>query len=238
MAPTAEISMDVDPKTVPADVLLGVEKGGPSDELRRAYLREARKWHPDKLPGDASEKERKYSQQRFVAIQRAWEKLQRIADSHFVSQRRAMQTQREDAYKEAKKELEEVESALADVQENIRVLKDAVGRGEWTGEDKQAFDRSVEQLFKAEHELMRTVEVCKIKVEDYERALIVTEAEQARRETEERQRKEEVEELDDKIWSLDGPRQRMSNVHEGLKECVVDFWAFLTRQKIQEPEDE
>ena len=54
----------------PPHVILGVSIGATPDEIRIAYRRLAKRWHPDRVKGDS-----KYATQQFTRIQGAYEAM-------------------------------------------------------------------------------------------------------------------------------------------------------------------
>ena len=68
---------DTKQHTVPPDdpyAVLGVQRGAPADEVKRAYRGLAAKYHPDKV-SHLGEEFRKLAEQRFKEIQQAYEQI-------------------------------------------------------------------------------------------------------------------------------------------------------------------
>lgn len=55
--------------------ILGVKCGADSPEIRRAFITEAKRWHPDKRPLDEAFEEKELAKAQFVAVHRAYEEL-------------------------------------------------------------------------------------------------------------------------------------------------------------------
>ena len=67
--------------------VLGVAVDAGLADQKRAYRQLASRYHPDKLPAQASPRERDYAQQRTIEIRSAWEVLQAAAEEDGAANR-------------------------------------------------------------------------------------------------------------------------------------------------------
>jgi tetratricopeptide (TPR) repeat protein len=73
-------------------VILGVELTATAEEIKEAYRNKAKEWHPDTLPRDANDTERKLAEEKFKELNHAYEILsdadkKREYDAELINQR-------------------------------------------------------------------------------------------------------------------------------------------------------
>jgi hypothetical protein len=72
--------------------ILGVESTATAEEIKEAYRNKAKEWHPDTLPRDANETEKKLAEEKFKELNHAYEILsdadeKRKYDAELINQR-------------------------------------------------------------------------------------------------------------------------------------------------------
>ena len=126
---------DVDPYEV-----LGLEPGATHAEIRAAYLRLAKKHHPDKNPGD------KTAEWIFKAVQKAYETLR---DGHGNDERDRTRREREQAERERQERAEQVRREQAEQEE--RRERERRERAERVRRERDQAERRERQRWEREH---------------------------------------------------------------------------------------
>lgn len=209
-----------------AHEILGVEPDVPLAEVRRVFLAEAKKWHPDKRPLGESAAESAAARARFVEIHSAYETISLAAAPSGLTPRGAKRQEPigdPAVVKRASELLEVARSRRAEAEEHLGSLREAAKVTQWSQEQNQVFVASTRRAFRAV-ERLRQEEVAAeftLKMEE----ACCSHAGLAGKE------KAEPNDLGapQKQPELDGPRrQNLDSLQEAFVELAFDFWASVT----------
>mmetsp|Transcript_109332 Transcript_109332/g.189741 ORF Transcript_109332/g.189741 Transcript_109332/m.189741 type:complete len:236 (+) Transcript_109332:89-796(+) len=210
-------------------VLLGVSLGSTVSEMRSAFIREVKIWHPDKRPLDESPEDKELARARFVAIHKAWEDV--LKNGCPADERPQPNVSRDGTDGRSRsqislaQELEKVRAQRKEVEEAMRDIRSAVNVEKWTAEDEQVLRDSVRSTFKA-------LEMLKRQESELE---VFARMQKFREECQNQPRRVYDDELgpSEQSTPLDGPRNMtaatpFNGVAEVVQEMVYDFWRFVT----------
>lgn len=155
----------------PPHELLGVPPRGASPAtIRSCFIREAKRWHPDKRPQDESEEERESARARFVAVHAAYELLvnspagRQHGEHNSAPALATMFAGSADA-------LDEARARRAEAEEYVRDLWVETFQGkDWRPEEKQVLQAAWRRAFRALESLRREEAAAEVAL-GYRRAL-------------------------------------------------------------------
>lgn len=208
-----------------AHEILGVELDAPLAEVRRAFLAEAKKWHPDKRPLGESGAEAAAAKARFVEVHSAYETISLAAAPAGLTPRGGKQAEpigNPAAVKRASEALEVARSRRAEADEHLAGLREAAKATQWSQEQNQVFVTSTRRAFRAVERLKQEEVAAQftLKMEDACCSHALAGREKAG-----------PNDLDapEKQPELDGPRrQNLDSLQEAFIELAFDFWASVT----------
>lgn len=209
-----------------AHEILGVAPDASCADVRRAFLAEAKRWHPDKRPLGECEADAAAARARFVEVHSAYEAISFAAAP--ASTPRGTKKQPDPignpaAVKRASEALEVARGRRAEAEEHLGHLREVAKATRWSQEQSQVFSASARRAFRAV-ERLRQEEVA---------AEFTLKMEEACCGHASLAGKEKAEPHDlgapEKQPELDGPRrQNLDHLQEAFVELAFDFWASVT----------
>lgn len=210
MVSTPPMSSDMPPRT-----LLGVSREASLEEVKKAFRREARRWHPDKQAVGQSEEERQLAQQRFIAVYAAYEALCSEDETH--------QAEIPDDVRGSQHRLDEARANREEAEVVIRELREALRTGKWQPDSAEELRRHAARHHRAVL-VLRRIEIeeeVKLQVEEGAQKVM---ADRSQKRADRRQKHGETEPPE----PLDGPRKVFSHTGEAFQELCLDAWRFGT----------
>lgn len=187
---------------------LGVTRDVSPCSLRRAFHREARKWHPDKRPADESEEERAAANRHFIEIHAAYEKLLRRDEGLDGPIGSA------DAVERSAKTLEQARASLAEAQEYLNELRESCRMEHWSDEELEVLMSTWRGAWRAVQHMHRAEIAAQAKF-NLEKACMGLSTAELDPTTAEKK-------------PVDGPRKMddnfVDNLGQAFKELIFDFW--------------
>jgi DnaJ-class molecular chaperone len=108
-------------------VVLGIDRDAPMSEYRQAYLKQARRWHPDKISATATPEENAEAHRRFHAIQEAWEEMEETRGKGRDSMFGDLPPVRSEDPEKLRADIANLRECLAFAEEQVTLLHTAAG---------------------------------------------------------------------------------------------------------------
>eukprot|EP00928_Gymnodinium_smaydae_P053347 TRINITY_DN37358_c0_g1_i1.p1 TRINITY_DN37358_c0_g1~~TRINITY_DN37358_c0_g1_i1.p1 ORF type:complete len:290 (-),score=80.52 TRINITY_DN37358_c0_g1_i1:110-868(-) len=222
----------------PPHEVLGVAADADVETIRAQFLREARKWHPDKRPADEPAEAREAARCRFIEVHAAYEALQRggASSSSKGAVRSRKQQDLPEYFKVTPEQLAEVRARKAATEAWLRELWDEIAPGvegsSMSADEQKAVRRTWNRAFAALEAIKYEETELEMKLR-YASALKGGASAKDRRtsepaDAEVRAGNEVARDEQEKQPTLDGPRtmsDHLEGVGSALHEMVFDFWA-------------
>mmetsp|Transcript_51722 Transcript_51722/g.103997 ORF Transcript_51722/g.103997 Transcript_51722/m.103997 type:complete len:233 (-) Transcript_51722:50-748(-) len=130
--------------------LLHVDVGATPATIRACFLREAKRWHPDKRPLGESEEEREAARARFVAVHAAYEALSSAAAESLDYQVGGSAASIAAACRGSAEALEEARSRRVEAEAYLNELwSDALQGRDWTPDEREVLHATWRRAFRA-----------------------------------------------------------------------------------------
>uniref|UniRef100_A0A7S1S8G4 J domain-containing protein n=1 Tax=Alexandrium catenella TaxID=2925 RepID=A0A7S1S8G4_ALECA len=130
--------------------LLRVEVGAAPATIRACFIREAKRWHPDKRPPGESEEEREAARARFVAVHAAYEALSSAAAESLDYQVGGSSASIAAACRGSAKAVEEARARREEAEEYLNELRSGVLQGQgWAPEEREVLQATWRRAFRA-----------------------------------------------------------------------------------------
>mmetsp|Transcript_55438 Transcript_55438/g.161900 ORF Transcript_55438/g.161900 Transcript_55438/m.161900 type:complete len:221 (-) Transcript_55438:129-791(-) len=137
-------------KELTPNEILSVDADATPATIRARFIREAKRWHPDKRPPGESPEEREAARARFVAVHAAYEALSSAAHAPPDDQAGSSAAAVAAACRGSKKALEEARARRAEAEEYLNELWSGALQGqEWTPEEQQVLQATWRRAFRA-----------------------------------------------------------------------------------------
>lgn len=194
--------------------VLGVPANASVATIRSQFLKEARKWHPDKRPQGESEEEAAQAHARFIALHASYEALMSVAEQYELQEdptstaaliTSAFQGSKE-AYEEARRNFEEAQAYVDELKQ------DTLKGHSWTREEMEVLRKTWTRAFRGLECLRREMIMAEVRLryarqlEEYASTKILPEPAE-----------------EPTPASLDGPRT-MSDTLEGACEAMGEIF--------------
>mmetsp|Transcript_56771 Transcript_56771/g.178249 ORF Transcript_56771/g.178249 Transcript_56771/m.178249 type:complete len:234 (-) Transcript_56771:48-749(-) len=158
-------------KELTPNEILGVDAAASPATIRAGFIREAKRWHPDKRPPGESEEDRLAARARFVAVHAAYQALSSTATESSDFEVGGSSASEAAAHRDSEKALEEARARRVEAEGYLNELwLDVLQGEEWTPEQQSVLRTTWRRAFRAV-EVLRREEVAAQVAVDYGMAL-------------------------------------------------------------------